>query len=209
MKITKLEYQKKNPDRVNIYVDDKFAVGIGVNDVVELGLSNNQEISQEELNKIIESSSFGKAFNAALNFLSFRPRSEFEARQYLKRKKVEDIDGVIEKLKKINQINDENFATWWIDQRNTFRQKGSRLISLELRQKGINKETVDLVMASKKDPISERERAFQAVQKKLRLWDKNLMGENKWREKIMRFLFSRGFDFDTVEEVIAKIGKSE
>jgi regulatory protein len=190
MRITKLEYQKKDPNRVNVYVDDKFAVGLDVNEVIKLGIANNQKISQDELNKLIESSNFGKAFNAALNFLSFRPRSELEIRQYLKRKKAEDLDGVIAKLKQIGQINDEEFAKWLVEQRSTFRPKGKRLIEMELRQKGVK------IKVSVPD---EEELAMKAIQKKLSLP----------KEKIFRFLASRGFDYETIEKVVAKLDRSE
>ncbi|MCL4397792.1 RecX family transcriptional regulator [Patescibacteria group bacterium] len=199
MRITKLEYQKKNPERVSVYVDGKFATGLNVNDIVKLGLYNGQEISQDYLNKIIAESDFGKAFNASLNFLSFRPRSEYEIRQYLKRKKVEDIDGVVEKLRQIGQINDEQFAAWWVEQRSTFRPKGKRALEMELARKGIK-------VKLPKDKESEGEKAMRAIQKKLKLWSQEKLGEQKWREKIMRFLISRGFDYDTVEEVLAKLG---
>lgn len=190
MRITKLEYQKKTPDRVSVYVDDKFAVGLDVNDVIKLGIANNQEISQDQLNKLIENSNFGKAFNAALNFLSFRPRSEMEIRQYLKRRKAEDIDGVLEKLKQIGQVNDEEFARWWIEQRNTFRPKGKRALEMELRRKGIK---------AKVEVGDEEGLAMKAVQRKLPMPP----------EKIFRFLASRGFDYEIIEKVIAKIGRQE
>ncbi len=92
MKITKLEYQNKDPNRVNVYIDDNFTAGLDVNDIIRLGLFNGQEISKEQVNKIISESEFGKLFNAALNFLSFRPRSEWEIRQYLKRKVKKNLD---------------------------------------------------------------------------------------------------------------------
>lgn len=202
MKITKLEYQKKDPNRVNIYVDGKFAVGLDVNDVIKLGLANDQEISKEELNKIIESSNFGKAFNSVLNFLSFRPRSEYEIRQYLKRKRFEDIDKVVDKLKQIGQINDEEFARWWVEQRSTFRPKGKRALEMELRRKGIK-------VKIETNSLSEETKATQAIGKKLKLWDRNKLGENKWREKVIRFLGSRGFNYDTIETVLAKLTRPE
>src|SRR5574340_819738 len=138
MKITKLAYQKKDPNRVNVYVDDKFAVGLEVNDIVKLGIFKGQEISAEELNKIISSSEFGKKFNTALNFISFRPRSEFQVRRLFQRKKVTNIESLIENLKQRGQINDQEFAKWFIDQRRTFRPKGRRAIEAELRHLGVN-----------------------------------------------------------------------
>lgn len=183
MKITKLEYQKKDPNRVNVYVDNKFAVGLDVNDIVKLGIYNNQEISQDELNKIVAESDFGKKFNTALNFLSYRPRSEFEIRQMFRRKKLEDIEEIVEKLKKLGQINDEEFAKWYIDQRRTFRPKGKRAIEMELLRKGVKIKV--------ESSISETELAKRALEKYRGI---------KTPEKISRFLASRGFDWDTIKE---------
>lgn len=196
MKITQLEYQKKDPNRVNVYVDGRFAVGLNVNDVIALGLSSNQEISQEGLNKIIENSNFGKAFNAALNFLSFRPRSEFEIRQYLKRKKVEDADGVVRKLSQLGQVNDEEFARWYVGQRQAFRPKGRRAIKYELLRKGVDKKTIDKVLPKREDELTL---AMLAARKK-KLADP---------VKLQRFLLSRGFDWETVKEVVEKLSGGE
>lgn len=191
MIITKLEYQKNNPNRVNVYIDGKFAVGIGANDVIKLGIFNGQEVTQEELNKIIEQSNFGKDLNTAINFLSFRPRSEWEVRQRL-RKKDPGVaqDDIINKLKEIGQIDDEKFAAWWVEQRSTFRPKGQRAINMELARKGV-KIKVKLE--------NEADLALKLIKKKAFL-DK---------EKIYRYLLSRGFSYDTIESVIEKLGLKE
>lgn len=210
MKITRLEYQKKNPDRVNVYVDGKFAVGLNVNDVIKLGLANNQEINQEELNKIIENSNFGKAFSAVLNFLSFRPRSEFEIRQYLtrkmknnkeERKKLDEenreiVEKVIIKLREIGQINDEEFARWYVEQRQTFRPKGRRAVKYELLKKGVDKKIIDKVLPESEDELAL---ALRAARKR-RLADPI---------KLQRFLAGRGFDWETIKETVEKLSGGE
>ncbi len=186
MRITKLEYQKKDPNRVNVYVDDKFAVGLEANDVIKLGIFNGREISQDELNKIIGESEFGKLLNKAINFLSYRPRSEWEIRQFLKRKdSIASLQNdVIEKLKKLKLVDDEGFAKWYVEQRNTFRPKGRRMLEMELRRKGVKiKPETDL---------SETELAKRALKKK----------KFMEKEKAIRFLASRGFSWETIEDVI-------
>lgn len=187
MKITKLAYQKKDPSRVNVYVDDKYAVGLDVNDLVKLGLYKDQEISQEELTKIIGESEFGKLFNGALSFLSYRPRSEWEVRHKLKFKTKDEklIESIVEKLKTIGQINDSDFAKWFIDQRNTFRPKGKRAISMELRRLGVKTKV--------HSDISDTELAKRALKK---------YHGDKDKPKIQRFLASRGFDWETIEDVV-------
>lgn len=190
MQITKLEYQKKNPNRVNVFVDGKFAVGIDANDVIKLGIYNSQEITQEELTKIVSQSDFGKAINCAINFISFRPRSEWEVRQRLKLKKYENIDEVVAKLKEIGQIDDEKFSVWWLEQRSTFRPKGQRAINMELARKGVK---VKIKLEN------ETELALKAIKKKLPME----------KEKIYRYLASRGFDYDTIGEVVEKVSEKE
>ena len=210
MQITKLEYQKNNPNRVNVFVDGKFAVGLEVNDVLKLGLANGQEINQEELNKIIEQSNFGKAFNAAVNFLSFRPRSEWEVRQYLTKKmnyelriknyaKTKkrphnsysiihdsgDVDRVIDKLKGLKLLDDQAFAQWWAEQRSQFRPKGQRAINAELARKGVK---VKIKLEN------EAELASKLLAKKT----------FTSKDQAFRHLLSRGFSYDKIESVIEK-----
>lgn len=197
MKISRLEYQKKDPHRVNVYVDDKFVAGISANDIIKLGLFNNKEINSQELNKIISDSEFGKLFNSAINFLSYRPRSEWEIRFKFKKENQQMVDKVIEKLKQINQINDSDFVSWFVDQRNTFRPKGKRALEYELIKKGIDRKLIDQIG----EKSGEVELALKAVSKKTRLLSS--------RDKLQRFLISRGFEFDTVKEVVEKLFKKE
>ena len=47
-----------------------------------------------------------------------------------------------EKLVVLDLLDDLAFAAWWIDQRNTFRPKGKKLLVYELKQKGISGEII-------------------------------------------------------------------
>lgn len=203
MQITKLEYQKKNPKRVNVYVDGKFAVGLGANDIIKLGIYNGQEITQQDLQKIISESEFGKLYNAALNFLSYRPRSEWEVRFKLGKKHDEkEIDAVVEKLKGIHQIDDEAFCRWFIDQRTTFRPKGERALKYELARKGISKNIIAGVFQAREEPISDFELGLRVAVKK---FGEEVPSEEKPR--FQRFLASRGFNYDVINEVWNKVAK--
>lgn len=188
MQITRLSYQKKDPNRVNVYVDGKFAAGLDINAVVKLGLFKGQQVSLEKLNEVIGESDFGKKLNAALNFLSFRPRSEFEIRQFFRRKKFEDIEPVIEKLKILGQIDDAAFAKWFLDQRSTFRPKGRRALQSELSRLGVKTK-----IASDIDEKALAEKAMTRYH-----------GE-KTPEKIQRYLQNRGFNWDTINDIIEKL----
>ncbi len=93
---------------------------------------------------------FDALFLRVLKFLSFRPRSEKEVRDYLKRKiqKFPDVDSslidlIVHKLKQEKFLNDREFTKMWIRSRTEFKPKGERLIRLELQQKGIQKDLID------------------------------------------------------------------
>lgn len=199
MQITRLEYQKKDPNRVNVYVDGKFAVGLDVNAVISLGLHNGQEISSERMGELLSQSEFGKAFNLALNFLSFRPRSEWEIRTRLKLKKASNIEEVIQKLQSLGQVDDVAFAKWFVDQRRTYKPKGKRALVSELLQKGVAKKIIDQALVG---DVSELQQAQALAEKKFAKKELD-------PEKVSRFLVSRGFDWETIKSVLGKLGQKE
>lgn len=227
MIITKLEIQKQDKNRVNVFIDGKFAVSLDIGEIVSLGLQKNQEVASGFLSKIIAQSDFGKFFNFALNFLSFRPRSEYEIREALKRKAIllhrsigekkdyqETIEAVIEKLRSINQVNDYDFAKWFVDQRNSFRPKGRAALEQELARKKISRSIISEVLGAKNsDPEipSQFELALIASRKKAvvlsqKIKDKKSHFEAKIR--LQRHLASRGFDWDTIKQAVEKqLGK--
>lgn len=220
MKITKLEYQKKDPNRVSVYVDDKFIAGIDANEVIKLNLYNGKEIEQQELSKIISESEFGKFFNATLNFLSFRPRSEWEIRQFLIRKTQgkstnDYTEQILEKLRSIGQLNDTNFSKWFIDQRRTFKPQGKRAMKYELLRKGIDRKIIDQTLAeasTDEQPASELDLALKALNKKADRVIKTISDHKSRSEakiKLLQFLLSRGFDYDTAREAVEKVIKKE
>lgn len=190
MKITGLAPLQHRPNYVKVFVDGKLVGILGLDDVAKLGLNQAQEISSEQLNKIVNQSRFAHTLNAALHFLSFRPRSEWEVRQYLRRKckdvaeETVDEEQIIQKLKDLELINDEKFAQWWVEQRSTFRPKGQRAINTELARKGVKvritvKETVLAEKLLAKRVFSSKEQAY-------------------------RYLLNRGFSLESIKSVIAK-----
>ena len=97
-------------------------------------------------------------------------------------------------------MDDRKFITWWVEQRNTHRPKGKRVIVQELQQKGINKSLIEEVLSETRDGSDETDLAKQALSKKLDLW-KNLSKLDK-KKKIYDYLTRRGFSFDSIRGVI-------
>ncbi len=150
--------------------------------------------------------------NDGFRFVSYRPRSEKETRDFLerklKRKKVyfepKVLEKVIARLHELNYLDDTKFAQWWVENRSTHRPKGKRALEIELRRKGIEPDLIDDVLRENSELIPEKELALKAVRKKLDTWLKLPLLERK--KKIYGFLGRRGFNGATIEAIIDAVG---
>jgi regulatory protein len=143
----------------------------------------------------------GDAYDAAVRYLGSRPRSVSEIRRHLRTKRFDDeAQGkAIEQLRAQRYIDDEAFARYWVEQRLRFRPKGDRALVSELMQKGIARETIDLVIGEA-DPNAETERARAAIRRPMTRW--LAMDDRERKRKIQQYLGARGFGYDVIEEVI-------
>jgi regulatory protein len=147
---------------------------------------------------------FEKFYKASIRFLSFRIRSEKEMREYLLKKKCNDLVAkrIIDSLKRDKFINDEEFVRMWVHSRLSAKPRAWRVVKQELKQKGIGEELIENLpgLPSQNDFNS----ALLLAEKKLRTIH-DLSDKYKVREKLGRYLASRGFDWDTVKEAIDQV----
>ena len=143
---------------------------------------------------------YERLINAAIRFVSFRPRSEHELREFLlKKPNHQDIEKVILRMRELGYADDEKFASWWVQQRTAFRPKGNRVITMELRSKGVADNVIASVLASRGSE-SLLAAARQAVARKMPLWSK--LPNMARRKKIYDYLGRRGFDGATIGKLI-------
>ena len=88
LKITDIKQAVRNENRVNIYVNGKYAFSLDVAQVVDMGVKIGRVISEEELVDYKKASEFGKAYQRALEWVLMRPRSVRELKDYLKRREI-------------------------------------------------------------------------------------------------------------------------
>ncbi len=216
--ITDIQTQKKNPKRVNIFLDGSFAFGISRESKIVNKVQINENLTSEKIEKLIFDDQVERLYEKAIKFLSYRPRSEKEVRDNLLQKlKLTDkgdeekknfeksIAEVINKLKKLNLLNDLEFTSWWVEQRTKFKKSSPRIIRSELFRKGIDKETIDEVLSDfDSDPY---ELALAVGRKKAVSYKR--FSEKESREKTGRFLASKGFDWEVIKRVVDTITKEE
>jgi regulatory protein len=204
-KITALEPQKRT-GRLNIFVDDRFVIGVSEDVAADLRLRVGREIESDRLREIAEAEEIHKAYESALRSLEVRARTEREIRQKLSRAGFEEstINAVVAKLTDLNLLDDSAFATQWVEARTRpegSRPVGRRRIAQELFQKGVDKELTQEVLADVSED-DEYALALAAARKKVRAVPSTpelLLAE---RRKLAGFLQRRGFGWTVVKRVM-------
>ena len=142
-----------------------------------------------------------RAMDRALRYLGYRPRSESEVRNRLKRYGYEaDIVAVIiYRLRNSGLIDDTAFAMSWRENRANFKPRSSRLMAKELVQKGISSDIITEVT----EDIDDETEAYRAGCRKAKSFDK--LDYPEFRKKLGAFLHRRGFDYEITKSTVDKL----
>ena len=196
MKITAIKQQVKKANRYSFYVDGKYSFSLSENDFVNYGLVSGQEITEQDLSKYKQASDDGKWLDRTLNLLSYRPRTEWEIRSYLKRKDCPEqiVDRTLNKLRVNKYLDDEQFAKRWVENRRLLKPVSRRKLSQELRAKRISSEILDRVLSDDKEITDEKSVLRELVAKK----------SNRYpdRVKFMQYLARQGFGYEDIKAVL-------
>ena len=206
MRITALEPQLNNPERINLYVDGRFLLGVNAAIVLQMGLHLEQELLPEQLEQLRSAEAEQQAVDRALNYLSFRPRSREEVRRYLRRKETppEIIEAALARLDRLDFVNDRAFAEFWIETREQFSPRGAYALKNELRMKGVEREVVDELVDNEQD----EERALRAGRKKaMSLVNAPNMDYATFRNRLGSFLQRRGFGYEIATRTVRTLWK--
>jgi len=196
-KITTIEAQKKNPNRVNIHLDDQYAFGLSR--IVAAWLQPQQFLTDEKIAALQMEDTQEVALQKALHFLGYRARSSQEVRDNLQKHEIPEsvIELTLEKLRENNLLNDQEFAKNWVENRNTFRPRSRRVLAMELRRKGLDDETVQQVLDAN---TGEDALAMEAARKYLR--KVHALEWQEFRQRLGGFLGRRGFSYEVCSQVV-------
>jgi regulatory protein len=197
--ITALQVQKKNQDRVNVYLDGVFAFGLAR--IVAAWLYVGQALSDEKIAELRAADEHEAAYQRALKYLGYRDRSEAEVRRHLTEHQVpeETVEATISRLQRSGLLSDKRFTRIWVDNRTEFRPRGKRALAYELRQKGIDAETIDQAL----EPIDEEDMAYRAALKPARRYLS--LTRQEFRQKVCAFLARRGFDYEVAATTATRL----
>jgi len=198
-KITALRFQKRNKNRVNVYLDGDFAFGLAAIEAARLRVG--QTLDDDDIFRLQRQDEIQRAYERALNFLSYRPRSEAEVRRNLSKKGVERevVEIVIERLARAGLLDDREFARYWVDNRLRFKPRGERALRQELWEKGVP----EAVIAEALEGIDEQAAARQAAEvgaRKLSHFE-----PSDFRRKLKAYLARRGFAYAMIKPLVEEM----
>lgn len=196
MKITAIKQQVKRSDRYSIYGDGKYLFSFSEGELLGSGIRIGQELDETELNELRNKAVLDKAYDRALNLVSMRPRSEWEIRDYLKRKEYEPSihDLVITRLNERGYLNDEDFAKRWVENRRLLKATSKRRLTQELRQKRIADDIIKAVLDN--DETDEVEVLKTLIERKRQ--------QSRYQDdqKLIQYLARQGFAYDQIKEAL-------
>lgn len=197
--VTAVEVQKRNKERVNIYLDGSYAFSLNIVDAASL--RTGQSLSDSEIAAMRGEDAVVRAVDSAARFLGHRPRSVSEVRRNLKDKEFDAgiIDAAIERLERMGYLDDTAFAQYWVENRIQFKPLGSSALRFELRQKGVSDAVIQHALAD----LNDQHGARQAAEPLLR----RMRGTHRrtaW-QKLSTTLARRGFAFEDVRAALDEL----
>lgn len=212
MKITGLSQQQRDPNRVNVLVDDKYRFSLDISQIGDLGIKVGNEYGEKDLAALETESQFGKLYAQALEYSLMRPHSGREMRDYLyrktlnkryKSKKTGEIkervgiskiitERVYDRLIEKGHIDDEKFARYWIDNRNLRKGASKRKLQAELQSKGVDRAIVEKYLDESERNDSDELRKI-IVKKRGRYEDE---------QKLIAYLARQGFTYDDIKSAL-------
>ncbi len=199
-RVTRLQIQKKNKERTNVYLDGEYAFSLALS--LALGLQKGQELSATEVKALQAEDEIKRAYAAALHFLGYRARSVTEVEQRLQRREFGEraIAQTVERLQREGYLNDSSFGHAWVESRLRSSPRGSRALRHELRRKGLETEIIDEVLETVE--IDEEAAAWAAIEAKLDRW--RALEKLPFQQKVGSFLARRGFGYEIVRPVVER-----
>ncbi len=208
-KITALTVQKKNPDRINVILDGKYSFSLDIAQVSELKVKVGQEYSDEQLLSLRGEGEFSRVYARALEYCLMRPRSAREVRDYLHRKTRQTrtkngelkagisqttVDRVFNRLLEKSYIDDEAFASYWLENRSQKKGASQRKLISELRSKGVSSDIIEKAISDvDRDEVLDLRKVIE--KKKSRYQD---------QQKFIAYLLRQGFLYEDIKRELSR-----
>ncbi|MCP1354095.1 RecX family transcriptional regulator [Aneurinibacillus migulanus] len=202
--ITRLERQKKNKHRINVYLNDEYAFAIHEDVLVKYRLNKGRELDEADMKELLEAEEKSRAVQYGLNYISHRPRTAEEVRKYLMTKGFpnpaveEAVAGFIER----KYIDDKEYARLWVEERLRLKPRGRHLLRQELQARGIGPDDIEAAL----EGIGQEEEETACLELARKKYARRHFDSfQEMRNKVGPFLQRKGFSHDMIKKTIEKL----
>lgn len=196
-----LKYKKNKDGLYQIYLEDGNTVLIHENIILKYELLLKKEISNKDLDNMLNENNKYIAYNLSIKYLGTKMRSRKEIRNYLTKKEIDNntINEVIDLLIKEKYIDDLSYAKAYVNDKILLTNDGPNKISSKLKELGIREDNINEALESF-DKDTEREKVEKIVNKLINI------NKNKsvyiLKNKISYYLVNLGYNRDVINLVI-------
>jgi regulatory protein len=200
-KITDVQIQKKDSDRVSVFIDNDFWTGMTRNCFNDLKLKNGQILDQQELKNIEAKVVEDSAFNFALKRLSFRQLSYQELYEKMIEREYspEITEQTLNRCQEMNFINDQQMAEY-ITEIRIEQGKGKLKIQQYLIKRKLKQ---DLIQSVLEEAFSDQD-LNQLAEKALTLKYQTKKFDRRDQQRAIGFLQRQGFSFSVSQQAVFK-----
>jgi len=200
MLITKIQRCRRDRSRYDVFIDEKPALRVSDTLLVKWRISTGMEIDEPTFEKLSAAEKRESAYQQALNFVSYRPRSSREVFDKLAGKSYDrDVAvEIVDLLKDQHLLNDVEFARMYVRDRLKGKPMGRSLLRKKLMEKGISFQLSDRVLKEYVTDDDEEAAAKALLTRKLRASATRFskMDTLTRQKRLMEYLLQRGFSFE-------------
>ena len=168
-------------------------------------LHRGAAIDIDAYNHLKEESMLFECKEKALYYISIRSRTEHDIKKYLIRKGFDKttISKVLQHFTERGLINDYDYAVRYIQSVREHKIIGNKMLEKKLFEKGVDKGIIKKAIRKTEDKEPDIEQVYQLALKKYN----KVKDKEHPEEKVVSFLYQRGFNWDIIKKVMKKIGK--
>ncbi|MBU3171547.1 recombination regulator RecX [Clostridium estertheticum] len=206
--ITKIEFQKKNKARVNIYMDGEYAFACDAQLVYIHNITKGRAMDKESLESIVNEDNYIKGKTCALHFLerSFKSTKQVIDKLTMKEFDAKTIERVMDFLRRYDFIDDSLFIQLYIKEK--IRSCGKNKIKFALLKKFLPKELINEEL-NKITSEQLLETALKLANKKIITLSKSEKDHQKLYKKTSDYLARSGYDYELIRKVMDEIASDD
>ena len=199
MLITGLEPQKRNKNRVNLYIDGSYYCPLSLETVSKHRIKIGDEIDKDELDKATVDSENSSCFSYGLKYVSRKLCTKKQVSDYLLKKGFleNSVNFALDKLIEYNYINDAEFTRAYVNY--SGESKGMLKIKYDLINKGVDRGTVEEEIESIANIQND---VCKKVSEKYMLKKEH---DIKTKAALYRYLASKGFTQEAITAAVKDV----